>query len=173
MTTTPDPIEPAGIREVPVPEAYSPKPLAGFGDDFPEVHARVQAEAAAAAEGPPCSKCGQPMPPLSEELKALARAAGGVSLSHDVCPGETANAHPAGRYFEVRVEVVEVTEEPTGGLGDGPNPEIVATELISFRTGLRATDLDAAMRPLALALGEKWQAAEKRAKIADADASGL
>lgn len=117
------------------------------------------------AVGPVCGRCGKTMPPLSEELAALARAAGGVQLTHEVCPGEQPTG-PVGRYFEVRVDVVEVIEHDEGD-GDTGEREITTEELVSFRAGVRAADLDSAMRPLALALGEKWTLAEKQAKIAD------
>lgn len=108
-----------------------------------------------------CQRCGGDMPPLPDDLAAMARAAGGVSLAHDVCPGDDAPAAPEGRYFEVRVSVVEVTEETPAD--DSPT----VTDLVSFRAGHRAPTLDEAMRPLALALGEKWARAEKQAKVAD------
>lgn len=121
-----------------------------------------------------CTKCRQPMPDLPDELVAMARAAGGAVLAHDVCPGETADQ---GRYFEVRVQIVEVTEpqgdEPViapyvnGSAEQNARRDALVTELVSFRHGLRAVDLDAAMRPLALGLGEKWQKAERQAKVAD------
>jgi hypothetical protein len=123
-----------------------------------------------------CQRCGGDLPPMAEDLAKLARSTAGVTLAHDVCPGdEPATAQPEGRYFEVRVEVVEVTE-PTA-----PNPippyangsteqeagRVQVTEMLSFQHGVRAKDLDAAMRPLAEGLGEKWMKAEKNAAIAD------
>lgn len=110
-----------------------------------------------------CTKCGGEMPPLSDDLARLARAHGGVVLAHDVCPGEKAAA--AGRTFEVRVQIVDVTAVQ----GDDPDIAIVDKdeELIAFKARLQAADLDSAMRPLAEALGEKWMAAEKQAKLAD------
>jgi hypothetical protein len=116
-----------------------------------------------------CSKCGQPMPELDADLATLARAAGGVTLAHDICPG-TRPPNPDGRYFEVRVQVVEVTENPEGdadALG-GPDP-VSVTKFFEFDRGVRAADLDSAMRPLAHALGERWGEAEKVARIADED----
>jgi hypothetical protein len=124
-------------------------------------------EEAVSVAGPPCSKCGLPMPPLDEELLKLARRHGSVALSHEVCPGQEPAAE-TGRYFEVRVQVVEIREIEQFGEKD-----VVADEMITFVAGLRAENLDAAMRPLALKLGEKWQDAEKQANIADADAVGL
>lgn len=119
--------------------------------------------------GPPCSKCGKPMPPLDDELAAVARRlGGGIVLAHEVCPDQPA-ARPEGRYFEVRVQIVEVTEPEPGEEKPGLwEPDAVQVEeMISFIAGHRAPDLDAAMRPLALALGEKWALAEKQAKVAD------
>lgn len=119
-----------------------------------------------------CQRCGKPMPPLPDDLAKLARSIGGVQLTHEVCPGETPDP-PPGRYFEVRCEVVEVTEEQTGSTF-GPDvtpdvtPDVHVEELLSFRCGTRAPNLSDAMRPLALALGEKWAAAERNAGIADA-----
>lgn len=119
-------------------------------------------EPAAPEQGPPCSKCGEPMPPLPPELASVARKLGtGVVLAHEVCPTE--KREPEGRYFEVRVQVVEVTEQPDQRGEMIPN----AMEMITFVAGHRAPDLDAAMRPLALALGEKWALAEKQAAVAD------
>lgn len=109
-----------------------------------------------------CQRCGGDMPPLPDDLAAMMQTAGGVILAHDVCPGDSDNLpKPEGRYFEVRVSIVEATEPH----GEGDVVQI--DELVSFRAGHRAPDLDSAMRPLALALGEKWTLAEKQAKVAD------
>jgi hypothetical protein len=114
--------------------------------------------------GPPCAKCGQPMPPITPEMASMMRAQG-ATIAHEVCPGETP-PQPEGRYFEVRVSVVEVTERQTNPpFPDETVPE--ATELVRFTAGHRAPNLAEAMRPLALALGERWAEAEKRAPIAD------
>lgn len=114
-----------------------------------------------------CQKCGKDMPPLPEDLAKMMKSAGGVTLAHDVCPGETPQ-RPEGRYFEVRCQIVEVTEEQTGSsLGSDVTPTVNTEELVSFRSGVRAASLNDAMRPLAEALGEKWMAAEKQAHIAD------
>jgi len=123
--------------------------------------------------GPPCSKCGLPLPPLPVEVKRALTAGLSVELSHaeGECPEELL-AQPKGRYFEVRVDVVEVaprSDEP-GWEDREPDPRV--TELMSFKHGVRAPVLALAMRPLALGLGEKWAEAEKRAAIADADADG-
>lgn len=115
-----------------------------------------------------CQRCGQDLPPMDGDLARLARSAGGVTLAHDVCPGE-APPKPVGRLFEVRVQVYEVTEVTDTETGEAFDPEY--TELIAFTADHRAVDLDTAMRPLALALGEKWQKAEKHAKITDAAAT--
>lgn len=110
-----------------------------------------------------CQKCGGPMPDLDGELAAMARRAGGVTLVHAVCPGE----EPAqqGRYFEVRCSIVEVTDKAAPLHDD--DSDVLVEELASFKAGLRADDLEAAMRPLAAALGERWIAVEKQARIAD------
>lgn len=120
-----------------------------------------------------CGKCGQPMPDLPDDLLRLARANPGVELGHDVCPGDaTANA-PAGRYFEVRTSIVEITQpntdDPTFSAIDGTTqPQI--EEMAAFRCGVTAPTFEKALRPLALALGEKWQAVERQAPIADGGA---
>lgn len=120
-----------------------------------------------ASDGPLCGRCGQSMPPLPDELKALARQAGGVTLTHDVCPG-TEPETPAGRYYEVQCRIVHVPD-PTPrdhDLTEIDQPE--ARELASFHYGTRAVDLEAAMRPLAVGLGERWMRIEKQARIAEA-----
>jgi hypothetical protein len=115
-----------------------------------------------------CQRCGDPMPPLPDDLASLARKIGGVSLTHDVCPRDTAAAATAGRYFEVRVSIVEVTEPAEPGPFDPEAPaDAKVEELVSFRAGHRAPTLDDAMRPLAEALGERWMKAEKQAAVAD------
>lgn len=154
------------------PDPHPPKETQPVPEPI-DLAAHVAARATAAlngepdptVQGPPCSKCGHPMPTLSPELAAIARSNPGVVLAHEVCPGEKRPAEE-GRYFEVRVQVVEVTEMEHDD-AVSPAPEVVVEELISFRAGHRAVDLDAAMRPLALKLGEKWQKAEKQAKVAD------
>jgi hypothetical protein len=133
----------------------------------------AEPDVAPVADGPPCAKCGLPTAHLDEEMQRVLRANPGVTIAHDVCPGSEPAA-PSGRYFEVRVQIVEVTEHDEG---DGDHPELgrevhhTVEELISFVAGHRAPNLDAAMRPLALALGEKWQKAEKQAAIADSEPS--
>jgi hypothetical protein len=104
-----------------------------------------------------CQKCGADMPPMDSELAKIAMSTGGVVLAHEVCPGE--EPKDEGRLFGVRVQVIEIRDH-----GDGDDE---TEELIRFAVDLRAADLDAAMRPLALALGEKWAVAEKQAKLAD------
>jgi hypothetical protein len=126
-----------------------------------------------------CQRCGGDLPPMDGELARLAQTTGGVSLTHEVCPGDEPAPADEGRYFEVRVQIVEVTEPPgddpvipayaNGSPDQNARRDAIVTELVSFKAGHRAADLDAAMRPLALALGEKWQAAEKQARIADAE----
>jgi hypothetical protein len=134
--------------------------------------AALNGEPEPTVQGPPCSKCGHPMPALSPELAAIARSNPGVVLAHEVCPGEKRPGEE-GRYFEVRVQVVEVTETPddpavSDAFADAARePTVHVEELISFRAGHRAADLDAAMRPLALKLGERWTKAEQQAKVAD------
>lgn len=116
-----------------------------------------------APTGTPCGRCGHPLPPLPEELQKVIDSGQSVALMHEpgTCPGDEP-AKPEGKYYEVRVAVVRVdenhdTDEVTG-----------FTELLSFVAGHRAANLPTAMRPLALALGEKWQKAEKNAGIAEA-----
>lgn len=120
-----------------------------------------------APTGPPCSRCGLPMPELTDDLKAMLRSNPGISMTHEVCPGQAPEA-PEGRYFEVRVQIVEVTEDEPGPASHPAGEKITRVEeLITFRAGARWPDLDTAMRPLALLLGEKWMIAEKQAKLAD------
>jgi hypothetical protein len=120
-----------------------------------------------------CQKCGGEMPPLPDDLATMMRSAGGVQLVHDLCPGEKPVALE-GRYFEVRVQIVEVTEpvdvDPDPDAAGAFDP--IVAELVDFRYGTRAANLDAAMRPLAEGLGEKWMAAEKHAAIADPAGGG-
>lgn len=104
-----------------------------------------------------CQRCGSDLPPMDSELANIAMSTGGVTLAHEVCPGEEPPTE-TGRLFGVRVQIIELT-------GDEDDGE--TTELIRFAADHRAADLDAAMRPLALKLGEKWALAEKRAKLAD------
>jgi hypothetical protein len=129
----------------------------------------VSLDPAPAPDTLPCGRCGLPLPEMTEEaadaLRAAIAAGAEVVLQHEVCPG-TEPEKPAGRYFEVRVQVVEVTEVNHGFDDD---PRVVVTEMMSFVHGHRAVDLAEAMRPLALGLGEKWQLGEKQARIADAD----
>lgn len=116
-----------------------------------------------------CQKCGTEMPPLDDDLAKLARRAGGIVLAHEVCPNEK-SAAPEGRYFEVRVSIVEVLEEvPATADPDDSDvqPEVRVEEMVSFKAGVRSANLDDAMRPLATALGEKWMQAEKNAMVAD------
>lgn len=118
----------------------------------------------------PCQRCGHLMPPLGEELVKMMRSAGGVTLAHDVCPGEEPPVDTR-RYFECRVSIIEVTQREVGpfdaGSGGDPASEAVSEELISFVVGEKADDLESSLRPLAAQLGEKWMAAEKNARIAD------
>lgn len=120
-----------------------------------------------------CQRCGKDMPPLPDDLARLARSHGGVSLAHDVCPGDAAASQP-GRVFEVRVQIVEVSQpvdvDPDPDAA-GDDFEPIIDELVRFRHEVRAENLDAAMRPLATGLGEKWMAAEKQAKVADGGGS--
>jgi hypothetical protein len=145
-----------------VTESNPAPPLGGYAVSVPLTPAPVE-DGEEGVSGFVCSRCGEPMPPLPDELAAVVRSGAPVTLTHEVCPGQDP-PKPVGRYFEVRVAVVEITEEPQ--LFDG-DPAVVATEMLSFVAGQRAADLEAAMRPLALLLGEKWMEAEKRSKIAD------
>lgn len=115
-----------------------------------------------------CQKCGGELPPLSDDLAKLARRSGGVVLAHEVCPNEK-TAGSEGRYFEVRVSIVEVLPDPIyDGDGDAEGSDDVRVEeMVSFKAGVRSANLDDAMRPLATALGEKWMQAEKNAMVAD------
>lgn len=121
-----------------------------------------------------CGKCGGPLPDLTGELARLARSAGGVELVHAAgqCIGDDPAPPPEGRYFEVRVKIVEVTTmEHDHAIS--PEPEVVVEEMASFISGVRAPSLADAMRPLAEALGVKWLEAEKHAGIADPRAGGV
>jgi hypothetical protein len=106
----------------------------------------------------PCTRCGVDMPPLPDDLAAMLRAGVAVNVTHEVCPGEAPPAD-TGRRFAVRVAIVEVTGEPD----EAPAEE----ELAAFRATTVAADLEAAMRPLAEALGVEWMKVEKHARIAD------
>lgn len=123
-----------------------------------------------AVPGPPCGRCGVPLPPLPVEVRRALDAGLGVELTHPEGGCPTDDQRPKGRYFEVRVDVVEVVERDIVPTAVGPDSVFDAVEMLSFKHGLRADNLDAAMRPLALGLGEKWAAAEKRAGIADSGA---
>ena len=115
-----------------------------------------------------CSLCGEPLPELTaDERKALV-GGGGIELRHAVCPRDAARVADeiaaragAGRYFEARVSLVEVADGAT------PDDAVTVTELASFIVGERAVDFAAALRPLALQLGGRWQECEKHAPIAD------
>jgi hypothetical protein len=106
------------------------------------------------------------MPDLPDDLLRLARSHGGIDLGHDVCPGMAANA-PAGRYFEVRASIVEVTQPEGADFTDARTAEPRIEEMAAFRCGVTASNFEKALRPLALALGEKWTRVEKQAAIAD------
>lgn len=127
-----------------------------------------------------CSKCGHPMPPLDDDAKRLLLSGMPITATHEVCPGpdgvtpDPATAAKEGRHFEVRVTVVELVPAAMDGeeaelyptlAGTLPGPEVV--EMLSFVHGETATDLDTAMRPLALGLGIKWARAEKHARLTD------
>lgn len=116
--------------------------------------------------GYPCAKCGYPLPPLPDDLQRIVDKGISVVLAHEEggCPTDVPAA-PEGRYFELRVDIVEIVERHDAMRPDDPIP--TAVEMMSFVVGQRAKNLDAAMRPLALAFGEKWTAAEKNAGIAD------
>ena len=60
-----------------------------------------------------------------------------------------------GRQFSVVVSVVDAGDEAT------------TDPYFRFTHTVEAETLDAAMRPLAEGLGQKWMAAEKQASIAD------
>lgn len=113
--------------------------------------------------GPPCAKCGIPLPPLPIAVKRALNAGLSVELAHPEGGCPTDAKAPEGRYFEIRVAVVEVKEVPD------QRQEMIPTafELMSFKAGVRADNLDAAMRPLAEEFGQRWMHAEKQAGIAD------
>ena len=114
-----------------------------------------------------CQACGEPMPPLPEDLAAIVRSGRSVAMTHDVCPRDRGTSGPPDglRYFEARVSIVEVTPRPDL---DGP-PE--TTVLADFKAGVAGVDFAAAVRPLALAVGEKWSRVEEHAAIADPKAA--
>ena len=127
-----------------------------------------------------CQRCGGDLPLPDEETQKLLQRAGVVELGHapGQCPNELQQAQQAAqgqRYFEARVSIVEVKpimelmydagqDGPVGELDSG---EVEVIEHFSFKPSIAARDLDSAMRPLALQLGERWQEAERAAKIAD------
>lgn len=113
---------------------------------------------------PPCSICGQPMPAFTAEqwteYERLSRTQP-VSLRHEVCPGQIVQT-PKTRRFEARVRIIEV-------IGDDP-ATLAFDELASFIAHTDAVDFPSSLRPLALALGEKWSDVEDHAHIADPNA---
>lgn len=118
-----------------------------------------------------CSRCGKPLPPPEDTDLMKMMLSTGASVTHDVCPDDAAAAAPApdpGRYFELRVQVVEI--KPSGGTlhtDGGPVEQVVPVRLAEFTVGANAPTLDAATRPLAAAFGEKYTEFEKHARIAD------
>jgi hypothetical protein len=120
------------------------------------------------SESLPCSKCGYPLPPLPPELQKVVDQGIPVELAHEAggCPTDV-KAPPSGRYFELRVDIVEVIEVESTAVGFDTETEVRTEELMSFIVGHRAPRLTDAMRPLALAFGEKWTQAEKNAGMAD------
>lgn len=122
-------------------------------------------ESVVTMDGLRCSSCGGPMPPIQVEAAARALiAARGATLLCGACSGLALTATestPAGRHFELVVELVEVIP-PADGTRDGSRKLLQA-----FRAAVTAPSLDAAMRPLALEFGEKWQRAEASTHIAD------
>lgn len=147
----------------------SPTEQAAFDRAAAPAAADLNGESAP-AQGPPCGRCGHPLPPLPPELQKIIDAGQSVALMHEpgTCPGD-AKPEPEGKYYEVRVQVVRVDEAVPV---DEPSPfdpeHTTVVELLSFVAGHRAPNLPEAMRPLALALGEKWAQGEKNAGIAEA-----
>jgi len=125
------------------------------------------------ASGYPCAKCGHPLPPLPPDLQKIVDKGISVVLAHEEggCPTDV-KAKPTGRYFELRVDIVEVIEGEKSAVGATFEQEVHTEELMSFVVGQRGATLSEAMRPLALAFGEKWQAAEKNAGMVDAPVVG-
>lgn len=115
-----------------------------------------------------CTRCGEPMPPLPDDLAKMLANGAAVTVTHETC-GD-APTEPAGRSFAVRVAIVEVVETD-GRLADASGaltiPQTIEEELAAFRATATAPNLDAAMRPLAEALGVEWLKVEKHAGIAD------
>lgn len=103
-----------------------------------------------------CSKCGGAVPQPTDEMRRLAATEGvALVIDHDVCP-DAAPPAPRRRF------VVDVTiSELDGDSEDRGEPFFVFTHTVE------ADDLEAAMRPLAEGLGQKWMLAEKQARIAD------
>lgn len=122
-----------------------------------------------------CQTCGGDMPPIdseSQEGKELLRlmGAGGAEIRHERCPGATdpilTVPRQEGRRFEARVSIVEVIA-PTEEGGDASLDELAA-----FSVYADAHTFAGATRPLALALGEKWQLMERSATIVDVPVIG-
>lgn len=113
--------------------------------------------------GPPCQVCTEPMPAFTteqwEEYERLSKVRR-VVLRHDVCPRDVGKTPKTDRRFEARVRIVEVS------LAEGATDATV-NELAAFIAHTDAGSLYEAMRPLALALGEKWTEVEEHAHIAD------
>ena len=119
-----------------------------------------------------CQKCGLPMPDIdleSEEGKALLKALSsstGFELKHDECPPDRLRREAAAleqsavrRRFMAKVAIVEVIDAGDGQLREEPLVKLdVEAENVSFVE---------AVRPLALALGAKWQAMEEHAALVD------
>lgn len=131
-----------------------------------------------------CAKCGEPVTDamtiekLREGLPADLRGMTPL-VTHELCPRDreaAAAAERAGRHFECRVQIVEVfpDTDPDGGghlsWTAAPGRAVEPRTLFDFVVSERAATLDAAMRPLALGLGVKWQRAETQTGVADADA---
>lgn len=117
-----------------------------------------------------CQRCGGDMPPIDsddDDGKELLRlmGTGGAEILHETCPGEepAPSFGPAGggRRFEARVVLVEVIA-PTEEGGDAS-----LEELAGFTAYVDAPSFSAGLRPLALALGTKWQELERVSGMVD------
>lgn len=121
-----------------------------------------------------CQRCGMDMPPVvldgSDEAKEQLRAINrGAVTTHDVCPTErlqqaeqAAAAAATQRRFEVTCSIREITVD-----AEDPGQAEHRTEVAGLTVEVTAVSLPEAMRPLALALGEKWMKIEQSAALID------
>lgn len=138
---------------------------------------------------PNCRRCGEPMPPIDDETREgkelkTALYKGSAPITHDVCPRDVLETEQTRvlieRRFEARVSIVEVVEvvgDVCGGCDDmvteaGDHvPHTLSSmedrELAEFMAHTYAADFEAGVRPLAMALGEKWLRVEQAARIID------